>query len=139
MPLDLESLSKSLNGLHRSLLVVEQQEVITSDADLLFTLRSGVIQNFEVAYEQCWKMIKRWLEENMGNSYVEGVTRRELFRLAAEHHLIFDVEKWMEYHYARNNTSHIYDAEIADEVYSVAKKFSNDASKLLTTLVAKND
>jgi hypothetical protein len=32
--------------------------------------------------------MKRWLEENVGSASVDGVPRRELFRLAAESRLI---------------------------------------------------
>ena len=62
------------------------------DRDLQEAVRAGVIQNFEIAYEQSWKMMKRWLEDSVGATYVDGVTRRELFRLAAEHRLITDVD-----------------------------------------------
>jgi len=30
--------------------------------DMQDTLRAGVIQNFEVAYEQSWKMLQRWIK-----------------------------------------------------------------------------
>ena len=77
--MQLDSLTKSIDALDRS--VKTASSLDTSDDDLRETVRAGVIQNFEVAYEQCWKMMKRWLEENIGRTYVDGVTRRELFRL----------------------------------------------------------
>ena len=39
--------------------------------------------------------MKRWLEKNYSSSYVDGVTRRELFRLAAENHIIDYVEDYV--------------------------------------------
>jgi len=69
----------------------------------------------------------------------DGVTRRELFRLAAENRLIEDVEQWMIYHGARNQTVHIYDLEIAQEVYETARGFVKDAAKFLRALEAHND
>ena len=74
MNLYLDSLTKSIDALERS--VKTAGSLDTSDDDLRETVRAGVIQNFEVAYEQCWKMMKRWLEENIGRTYVDGVTRR---------------------------------------------------------------
>ena len=46
------------------------------------TVRGGIIQNFEVAYELSWRMMKRWLESNINAETVDGVTRRELVRQA---------------------------------------------------------
>ena len=100
---------------------------------------AGVIQNFEFTYELSWKFMKRWLSENVGSTYVDGVSRRELFRLAAEHQLIESVDEWMFYHTARNQTSHSYDEKIALEIFDAAKKFSVLAAQLLKILEAKND
>ena len=137
MNLYLDSLTKSIDALERS--VKTAGSLDTSDDDLRETVRAGVIQNFEVAYEQCWKMMKRWLEENIGRTYVDGVTRRELFRLAAEIRLITDVERWMDYHTARNQTSHTYDAATAQSVFEEATQFAHDARQLLRALEAHND
>ena len=137
MNLHLDSLTKSIDALERS--VNTASSLDTSDDDLRETVRAGVIQNFEVAYEQCWKMMKRWLEENIGSTYVDGVTRRELFRLAAESRLIIDVERWMDYHTARNQTSHTYDEETAQSVFEEATQFAHDAKQILGTLETHND
>jgi hypothetical protein len=45
----------------------------------------------------------------------------------------------MAYHQARNLTSHIYDEEVAHEVYQTAVRFISSAKELLTTLEAHND
>ena len=137
MSLQLDSLTKSIDALERS--VKTASSLDTSDDDLWETVRAGVIQNFEVAYEQCGKMMKRWLEENMGRTYVDGVTRRELFRIAAESHLITDVEQWMDYHTERNQTSHTYDEETAQSVFEETTRFAHDARQFLRTLEAHND
>ena len=102
-------------------------------------IRAGVIQNFEFTYELCWKFMKRWFEVNLGSSYVEGIARRQLFRLAAENKLIDDVNQWMEYHDARNETSHTYDEDTAEDVFETARQFSADAENLLKALEARND
>ena len=137
MNLYLDNLTKSIDALERS--VKTASGLDTSDDDLRETVRAGVIQNFEVAYEQCWKMMKRWLEENIGSTYVDGVTRRELFRLAAESRLIIDVERWMDYHTARNQTSHTYDEATAQSVFEEATQFADDAKQLLRRLETHND
>ena len=138
MNLQLDSLTKSINALERSVKTASRLD--TSDDDLWETVRAGVIQHFEVAYERCWNMMKRWLEENIGSTYVDNTTtRRELFRLAAGSRLIADVERWMDYHMARNQTSHTYNEEAAQSVFEEATEFAHDARHLLRTLEAHND
>ncbi|PIP72802.1 MAG: nucleotidyltransferase [Nitrospinae bacterium CG22_combo_CG10-13_8_21_14_all_47_10] len=136
MSLNVDSLRKSIAVLHRSLEVAEAHK---DNEDLKDTLRSGVIQNFEVAYEQCWKMMKRWLEMNISSTTADGVTRRELFRLIAENRMIDDVEQWMRYHEARNQTSHIYEPEVAENVYAVTHGFARDGLRFLQALETRND
>ena len=137
MNLYLDSLAKSINALERA--VKTASSLDTFDKDLQEAVRAGVIQNFEVAYEQSWKMMERWLEENVGTVYVNVRTRRELFRRAAESLIIMDVDRWMEYHEARNRTSHTYDEETAQSVFEEATEFVHDAKRLLRTLERHND
>ena len=139
MPLDLSSLQKAVESFDRSLDVAAKDKLESMPADYQEVIKAGVIQNFEFTYELCWKFMKRWLETNLSPMIADGVTRRELFRLAAESRLIEDVEQWMIYHDARNQTAHIYDPKIAREVYETARGFVTDAARLLQALEARND
>lgn len=53
--------------------------------------------------------MKRWLEINIRYDIVLGISRKEFYRIAAKNALITDVQKWWEFHAARNRTSHVYD------------------------------
>ena len=140
MNLDLTSLYKSINSLDKAIHVYKKESIANdTDSDLMQTLRAGVIQNFEFTYELCWKFMKRWLDENIGSTVADGVTRRELFRLSAENKLITDVDKWMEFHRSRNLTSHTYDCETADEVLVYALQFLSYAKEFLKNLEARNE
>lgn len=139
MALNLDSLKKSIESLARALQASSDVSTLELPQNIQETIRAGVIQNFEVCYEQSWKMMKRWLEENIGSSYVDGVTRRELFRLAFENKLIDDVDRWMDFHKSRNETSHTYDQGTAEEVFSDAELFVTDAKFLLQAIEARND
>jgi nucleotidyltransferase substrate binding protein (TIGR01987 family) len=140
MKLDLSSLRKAVESLKKTLQVAEDEAFISGLSDnQKDTVRAGVIQNFEFTYELCWKFMRRWLEINLGSTYVEGVARRQLFRLSAENKLIDDVDRWMEYHDARNETSHTYDEDTAEDVFSTAREFPADAEKLLKALERRND
>lgn len=138
--LEFNSLDKAISSLERALRVYKlKQGNENVSIDELETIRAGVIQSFEFTYELCWKFMKRWIEQNIGTTAADGVTRRELFRMSAENLLIDDVEKWMEFHHARNLTSHIYDSDIADEVLQFALKFLPLAEGLKESLEKRND
>ncbi len=139
MALDLSSLQKAVGSLERAIKVADTMIKGAVDTDKEEVIRAGVIQNFEFTYELCWKFMKRWLETNVGGATLDGASRKELFRIAAESQLINDVDDWMEYHEARNETSHTYDNDKADDVYKVSIKFANDAKQLLSILEKKND
>ena len=138
--LDLSSFEKAVKTYRATCRAAQEDEILKTLAKpLQKAIQAGVIQNFEFTYELCWKFMKRWLEKNYGSSHIDGVTRRELFRLAAESQLIQDVEKWMFFHQARNQTSHIYDQTIAEEIYEQALLFVDIAEALLKQLQKRND
>jgi nucleotidyltransferase substrate binding protein (TIGR01987 family) len=139
MALDLSSLRKALDSLQRALRVASAQIKGEVGTDSEEVIRAGVIQNFEFTYELCWKFMKRWLERNVGGPEIDGATRKELFRMAAESRLIKDVEPWFKYHAARNETSHTYDSAKAGEIFAAAKLFAADAQALLRELERRND
>jgi nucleotidyltransferase substrate binding protein (TIGR01987 family) len=138
--LDLTALQKAISAFSRTCHAVHDSKLVpTLSSDLQDALKAGVIQNFEFTYEMSWKFIKRWLEKNYGSQTVDGVTRRELFRMAAENQLIGDVDQWMLFHQARNQTSHTYDEQVAEEVYGTALGFLPVAEQLHQQLQDKND
>ena len=137
MILNLDSLKISIIALEKSINVYDR--IKTDDEDLILTIRSGVIQNFEIAFEQSWKFIQRWLNENINPDITSGITKKELFRLAAKHLLIDDVEKWIRFKDARNSTSHIYSNEVSVEVINEAIAFLPYAKYLLKRLEENNE
>ncbi len=94
-------------------------------------IRNSTIQCFKFSYELCWKTIKRYLAENQG---IEESNIKNIYRLAAKESLIHSVEKWFEYHKARNLTSYTYNEETAELVYKQAVLFYPEAVQLLTKL-----
>jgi nucleotidyltransferase substrate binding protein (TIGR01987 family) len=138
--LQLESLQKAIQSLKAVLERAQDEELAAKIDDITrYAIKAGAIQNFEFTYELSWKFMKRWLENSLGTTYVDGVSRRELFRFAAENRLIEDVDQWMIYHQARNIMSHTYNEERAEELYAIAIIFAADAEKLLHQIEAHND
>ncbi len=100
------------------------------------TLRAGVIQHYEFAYELSWKFLQRVLKEMLPPEQVQGVSRRHLYRLAQEKGLVEDVSIWWQFHEARNLTSHVYDEAVADQVYQLSRQFPGHAKALLVKMEA---
>ena len=68
----------------------------------------------------------------------ELTQRRQLYRLAAKHTLINDVEAWWDFHAARNMTSHTYNEATALAVTAAARTFDLACEHLINGLKAKS-
>ena len=140
MPLQLDSLKKSLHALAEVLAASENDERMSQFSYFeRIAIRAGVLKHFEITYELCWKLIARWLNENISSGAADGITRRQLFRLAAENRLIRDVDKWMLYHEGRNVTTHVYNFEKAELIYQFTGDFVHDARDTLRALEARSN
>ena len=140
MALELGGFRNAVTSLTESLAKSDDREFMDGLDDVArSTIEAGVIKHFEFTYQLSWKFMTRWLETNVSPEVADGVTRRELFRLAAEHQLITDVDQWMKHHDARNLPSYMYESAIAKEVYVAAHGFAADARRLLAALEARND
>jgi nucleotidyltransferase substrate binding protein (TIGR01987 family) len=95
--------------------------------------RAALIHHFEFSYELCWKTMKRFIEMDIGEE-ADILSRRDLFRLAAERRLIEDFDRWLHYHRSRNRTSHTYNENVAKEVYQCAKDFNDDLRAFVGTM-----
>lgn len=84
-------------------------------------------------------MLRRQLIEDHGEASIQTLTRKELFRFAADKATIPDPISWFTYHRARNETLHIYNESKANEVYQIAQHFLPEAQALLNKLQAAND
>lgn len=138
--LDLSPLQSAVGALARALSVTgDAQRWQRFDPDTQEALKAGVIQTFEVAYEQSWKMMRRWLAVNPVAGDVDGVPMRQLFRVAAKAGLIDDVEGRMDFYKARNETSHTYNRAVAQAVFEMAPAFAQQAQQLLLKPEERND
>ena len=84
-----------------------------SDASLPELIREAiaesVIQRFETCYDCLWKVLKRYLIEELGLAEVPN-SPNPIFRLASGNGLFrVPLEQWMRYASARTDTSHDYD------------------------------
>lgn len=134
MGLKFENLEKSIIALETGIEVYNKKKNIDEYQEEIEIIKSGIIQNFEVCYEISWKLMKKWLGENIGTVTVDGISRKELYRIATQNKLIDDPEKWFIFHEARNLTSHDYDGIKAEDVFKEALIFPIYARKLYERL-----
>jgi nucleotidyltransferase substrate binding protein (TIGR01987 family) len=135
--LDLTPLQDTIASLERAIAVGKQ--VHNTDFAVQEVVQAGIIQNFEMVYEMCWKFMQRWLRVNQPNDVDHMRTRKDLFRLAAKHQLIRDPQAWFLYGEARNLTAHTYQKAQATKIYHLAPQFLLDAQFLLQQIERMND
>ena len=75
--------------------------------------KQGLIQTFEFTHELAWNVMKDYAHFQ-GNSLLAG--SRDATREAFAQYLIADGAGWMEMIKSRNQSSHTYDLEIAEDL-----------------------
>ena len=89
----------------------------------------GIIQRFEFTFEQAWKVMKLYLEEQ--GILDEALAPRSTIRCAFKHKVITDGDIWIEMMLDRNRTSHMYDEETAVNIDKLVKeKYVGEFKKL---------
>ena len=78
-------------------------------------IKEGLIQRFEYTHELAWNVMKDYATFQ-GNTNVGG--SRDATREAFQLKLVSDGKIWMDMIGSRNKTSHTYNEETADEIYS---------------------
>jgi nucleotidyltransferase substrate binding protein (TIGR01987 family) len=94
-------------------------------------MRDSSIQRFEFTIDLAWKAIKAHLHEKHGIACASPKScLREAFKVGIVDH----EEKWLSFVDMRNETSHTYNEELAEEVYKCLPDTISSCKKLLTTL-----
>lgn len=94
----------------------------------------SVIRRFETCYDCIWKVLKRYLAEDLGVPEVPN-SPKPIFRIAHENHLFTaSLDRWLSYADARIGTSHDYDGEKARSCLRLVPGFMDDAVALYQTM-----
>ncbi|WP_067585737.1 HI0074 family nucleotidyltransferase substrate-binding subunit [Endozoicomonas ascidiicola] len=127
-------------GIQQALITLNDALELHDETDesllrLRLALRDSIVQRFEYTYEMSWKLMKRWLSDNVSPEDSEpNWSRRELYRLAAKNGLVDEPKAWFSYHEARNVSSHTYDPISAQKVMDIVKPFAQDVQVLIHRL-----
>ena len=94
----------------------------------------SVIQRFETCYDCLWKVLKRYLIEELGLADVPN-SPKPVFKLASENNLFAStLEEWLRYADARVDTAHDYSGEKAQACLDIMGGFIDDAIGLYQTM-----
>ena len=97
-------------------------------------IAESVIQRFETCYDCLWKVLKRYLTEELGVAEAPN-SPKPIFRLAHENHLLAaQLDRWLCYADARIDTAHGYDGEKARACLALVADFIGDAIGLYQTI-----
>ena len=100
-------------------------------------MAESVIQRFETCYDTLWKVLKRYLVEELGIAEVPN-SPRPIFRLAGENFLLSaGGDQWEVYAKVRIDTSHDYNREKAANAIAVMPGFIGDAINLYTVMTGE--
>ena len=80
----------------------------------------GIIQRFEFTFEQSWKVMKLYLEDQ--GILDEALAPRSTIRCAYKHKMISNGDIWIEMMLDRNRTYHMYDEKTALNIVKLIKE-----------------
>lgn len=94
----------------------------------------SVIQRFETCYDCMWKVVKRYMVEELGLAEVPN-SPKPIFRIANENQLLpSDISQWLIYADSRVATSHDDSGEKAKAALLLMGGFVSDAIQLYSHL-----
>lgn len=127
-----EKTKQSIENLERALSRLKNaiNTPLSEQSDLLI---DGTIQRFEFCIELFWKMLKRALLE----SGIESGTPREAIQEAYQAKWLNDEQLWIQMLQDRNRTSHVYEEEVAREIFSRVPKYYEIMNQALADIKQK--
>ena len=97
-------------------------------------IAESVIQRFETCYDCLWKVLKRYLIEELGIADMPN-SPKGVFRRAYENDLFAaPLEDWLNYADKRGDTTHDYSGEKAEACLEITGDFIDDAVGLYQTM-----
>ena len=131
--IEYDKLQKTLKHLE-----VQFENYRTLDENLPELIQEGiaesVIQRFETCWDCLWKVLKRYLELELGLPEVPNSPKPILRRATANNLFISTIEQWIAYADARIGTSPDYSGAKAQDALELMGDFVEDAIGLYQTM-----
>lgn len=101
---------KALNNMTEAIDLTKQRSL--SDLE-----KKGLIQDFEIVIELAWNVMKDYLSEQ-GERFTDINSPKSAVRTAFRKGIIHNGDLWIQMLLRRNETSHTYNAEILNDLFS---------------------
>ncbi|KOH43192.1 nucleotidyltransferase substrate binding protein [Sunxiuqinia dokdonensis] len=126
-----------LENYRNALKQLENAVTLAQEKALSELEKQGLIQAFEFTHELAWNVMKDYAHFQ-GNALVAG--SRDATREAFALNLIADGPGWMEMIKSRNQSSHTYNMEIAEDlVEKIMNRYSGLFKAFETVMIEKRD
>lgn len=106
---------------------------LTKDIKMKEYIADACVKRYEYTVETAWKTMKKYLKLEYGKNDTE-LTMNNIFRFMQGYGFIQSWEKWREYYDKRNDTSHEYNKEKADELLEIVDDLVKDSEFLYNKL-----
>ena len=98
-------------------------------------MRDGVIKRFEFCTELAWKTVREYL---IDQGYNDINSPKSVMKTAFSDGLISDSDTWIGIIKSRNITSHLYNEELAENIYTeITESYINVFHELLDKLIVE--
>ncbi|MDN4165179.1 nucleotidyltransferase substrate binding protein [Cytophagales bacterium LB-30] len=113
----LKKLEDGVEYIHQNILDEEGEGLKEEEIEQVLSdlIKQGLIQSFEFTHELAWNVIKDYAAFQ-GNPEIRE--SRDAIREGFAMGLLSNADVWMEMIGSRNKTSHTYDEDTADEIYT---------------------
>jgi len=99
-------------------------------------IAESVIHRFEICYDCLWKVLKRYLTEELGIPEMPN-SPKPIFQIAFENMLFLNILQWKEYADVRINTSLNYTNSETFNTFCLVNKFIPDVINLYEKISGK--
>ncbi|MEM7550971.1 MAG: nucleotidyltransferase substrate binding protein [Bacteroidota bacterium] len=137
--IDIAYLKRCIQALEKALEYLLQSKKDDIHYDLY---RSACIKEFEIIIEQAGKLLKKCLKPYFSSTKkADQLFFKDIFRHSAKHSIISleECERWLNYRDNRNQTSHDYGIEFAEQTLKLLPQFILDANQLIIHIKRLND
>lgn len=136
--IDTTYLERCIAALSQAYFLLQKTDLQSVEYDMY---RSACVKEYEIILEQCGKLLSKILKPYFYSpKAVDKLHFKDIFRQAVLRSLLTPetCERWLQYRDNRNNTTHDYGVNFAQETLVLLPTFIADATELAQIINAQN-